>query len=58
MKPQETRKKQLKKLTNKIKEGKTTLKSHIAKAKNYQLKKVEYIEFLQNVNPGSAIVLP
>lgn len=56
MKPQDARKKQLKKLTNKIKEGKTKLKSHIAKAKNYQLKKVEFIEFLQNVNPGSSIV--
>lgn len=57
MKPQEARKKQLKKLTNKIKEGKTKLKSHIAKAKNYQQqKKDEFIEFLQNVNPGSATV--
>lgn len=44
------------KQTNKIKEGKTKLKNHVGKAQNYQLKKDEFIEFLQNVKPGSAIV--
>lgn len=46
------------KQTNKIKEGKTKLKNHICKAQNYQLKKDEFIEFLQNVKPGSAISCP
>lgn len=44
------------KQANKIKEGKQKLKSHIGKAQNYQLKKDEFIEFLQSVKPGSAIV--
>lgn len=44
------------KQTNKITQGKTKLKSHIGKAQNYQLKKDEFIEFLQSVKPGSAIV--
>lgn len=44
------------KQANKIKEGKQKLKSHIGKAQTYQLKKDKFIEFLQSVKPGSAIV--